>query len=182
MIVFDTETTGLIKNSLQPLAQQPRIIEVAAIRLRPETMEEVGRITFRCNPQGMAIDPDAEKGHGISAEMLKAEPPFIANLGKLADFFLGARTLVAHNLPFDRDMLMMELERLDARCRFPWPPVHLCTVEATMGLKGYRLNLAALYEHVTGAKMSDKYRAHRAIDDVEALVEIVRALKQEDMI
>jgi DNA polymerase-3 subunit epsilon len=182
MILFDTETTGLIKNIVQPLAQQPRIVEFAAVRLEDATLREVKHIVFRVNP-GFVMDPEAVKITGISNEDVKDCPPFSAFLKPLTKFFLGEETLVAHNVAFDRDMLMLELERLDARTRFPWPSNHICTVEMTRAIKGYRLKLAELYELATGATMTERgLRAHGALDDVRALAEVVRWARTQELL
>lgn len=181
MILFDTETTGLIKNSLQSLEQQPRIVELAALRLHPVTLEEVDCLVFRANP-GFPMSPEATTITGITDEALKGEPPFIGHLPALVDFVHGTRTLVAHNLPFDREMLAMELARVDWQYRFPWPGHHVCTVEATSALKGHRLKLGDLYALATGRPMAEVYTAHQALDDVRALAEVVRWMREEDLL
>ena len=118
MIVFDLETTGLPKAEGSDLDMQPRIIEFGAIKLDKD-LEEVDRLEFFCNP-GHELDPQIIKITGITDEMLKDEKPFVANYLSLCEFFLGEKTIVAHNLPFDRKVLKFELERLDKLTKFPW--------------------------------------------------------------
>ena len=56
MIVFDLETTGLPKAEGSDLDIQPKIIEFGALKLDDETLEEVDRLEFFCNP-GHLLDP-----------------------------------------------------------------------------------------------------------------------------
>lgn len=181
MIILDTETTNLIKNSIQPLAQQPRIVELTALKLDPLTLDEIDHLTFRANP-GVPMNPEAVKITGITDADLAKETPFVTYITSLARFVCGSLALVAHNLSYDRDMLAMELARADRQYRFPWPPEHICTVEATTHLQGKRFNLEDLYAVATGRKMSDVYTAHRSLDDCRALAEIVRWLRKEGLI
>jgi len=102
-IIFDTETTGLD-------AREDRIIELGCIEL--DNRFPTGR-TFHhyINPQGRAINPEAQAVHGIGAEQLVGKPTF----GDLAEEFLafidGAK-LVAHNAGFDMGFINAEFARL----------------------------------------------------------------------
>ncbi|QDC01553.1 DNA polymerase III subunit epsilon [Mesorhizobium sp. 8] len=102
-IIFDTETTGLD-------AREDRIIELGCIEL--DNRFPTGR-TFHhyINPQGRAINPEAQAVHGIGPEQLVGKPTF----GDLAEKFLafidGAK-LVAHNAGFDMGFINAEFARL----------------------------------------------------------------------
>lgn len=171
VIVFDTETTGLIANSAVPLKNQPQIIELFAIKLDAETLEEVD--TWHSLFWVKEVSAEVTGITSITTDMLKDAPKFAAMLDSLSDFFLGTKHLVGHNLSFDIDQLHMELRRMAADKAFPWPPSHLCTVEATEGLEGYRLALAVLHERVTGSGFDG---AHRAESDVRATADVLRKL------
>lgn len=174
MIIFDTETTGLIQNTLLPLKQQPRIIELYALKLDPVTLEPVDELEQLFNP-GHPLDEDITRITGLKDEDLRDAPSWAQVQPKVVDFFFGARRMVAHNLSFDRDMLAFELRRTDSLMRFPWPPEHVCTVEATEHLKGFRMSLSDLHTHLFGEGFP---QAHRARTDVNALrrcyVELVK--------
>lgn len=174
MIVFDTETTGLELKG-QKLAVQPHIIELGAIKLDNETLEEVSRMSFMCKPP-ILIPAEAMNVHHITDEMVADLPPFAAFVEELQEFFLGERFMVAHNCAYDMKMLSFALQRIEMVQRFPWPPTHICTVERSHGIKGRRLKLGQLHEIATGEDFSDK---HRAIADTEALVRCVRYLRKE---
>ena len=178
MIVFDTETTGLIQPEAMPLNKQPQIIEFAAIKLCDKTLEEVDRIDFLCNP-GKPLDNKIVEITKITDADLAGKEPFAARYKELVDFFIGERVLLAHNLGFDRSMLRIELQRLGKVTQFPWPPEHLCSVELTYPIKGHRLSLSVLYSMVSKWEIKG---AHRAMNDVEALARIVKWLRKKELI
>lgn len=177
MIVFDTETTGLLNNPALPLDQQPEIIEFAAVKLDDDSLEETGAINFFLMPKRLVREEKIIKSTGITDEMLKGAPSFARMVPTISAFFLGEVTAVAHNVAYDIGMLTYELTRLDRVNKFPWPSRHVCTVEANMDVlvQGAR-NLTALYKHVTGEEPPVK---HRALDDVRTLCTIVRWMRTE---
>src|SRR3990172_7857808 len=118
MIVFDTETTGLPGKGNTPIDQQPHIIEFAAIKLTDDTLEEVDRMQFLCKPP-IKIEPIITNITGLNDEILANEKPFSAYLEQLQKFFFGQWTMVAHNLPFDRSIMIFELKRLNKITAFP---------------------------------------------------------------
>jgi DNA polymerase-3 subunit epsilon len=178
MIIVDTETTDLIHNSLLPLAQQPRIIEFAAQKLDDNNLQFIDQISFLVNP-GVPIPPHVVKTTGIDDGMVKDAKPFSTHYPALVDFFLGERKLVAHNLPHDVGCLALELRRLDMEHRFPWPHHHICTVELSQYFNGKYLKLTELYQQLFDREPSQE---HRAMSDVELLVECVRALHQRGLV
>ena len=171
MIVLDTETTGLIQPEISELAAQPRIVELAMIKV-DDNLKEVARYESMFNPKRQMPD-DASKISGIRSKDLKDKPEFVAELPRITEFFLGERILVAHNAPFDVQMIAYELKRIDRICRFPWPPEHWCTVEMTYHIKNRMMKLTELYQHVLGRQLEQK---HRAMADVEALLEVLRKM------
>lgn len=175
MIIFDTETTGLVKPKAIPLDQQPKIIEFAAVKLDDDSLDEVDSLEFLVNPK-QPLSNTIINITNITDHMLTEAKPFSFYYQQLVDFFLGERVLVAHNVAFDRDLLTFELERIGRLNLFPWPPTHKCTVELSMSLKGYRLKLGQLYELAFGKAFKDQ---HRAMADTRALVEVVHWLRTE---
>lgn len=172
MIIFDTETTGLLKASIVDLDKQPKIIEFAAIKLDDKTLEEVDRIEFLVHPQE-TLPKEIIKITGLTDEKLKDAKTFEHHYEKLTDFFLGERILIAHNVSFDMGMLKNDLARIGRLTQFPYPPRQICTVVQTFQIKGYRLNLSKLHIHLFG---EDFKEAHRAMHDVEALTKCVKEL------
>lgn len=178
MIVFDTETTGLVEPEAARLESQPQIIEFAGIKLDDRTLEEVERLEFLCSI-GKDLPFHIVKITGITDKMLKGKKTFAANYSNLVDFFKGEGTLVAHNASFDVDMIKFELMRMDKLLKFPWPEKHICTVESTIAIKGFRLSLTNLHEHLFEKGFPS---AHRAMVDVEALTRCVIELRGRGII
>ena len=160
--VFDTETTGLIGNSVRQLDQQPHIIEFFG-HLIDEKDELIKAMGFRANP-GIPLEPIITRITGIRDEDLKDQKSFSAFKGDLVSLIEEADAVVAHNLSYDMAMVDMEMKRLDYIVE--WPVIRICTVEATEWFKGHRLNLAALHEHLFSEPFKD---AHSAKGDVAAL-------------
>ena len=171
IILLDFETTGLILPSSSDLVLQPKIIEIGAIKVsdKGSVVAELGELI---DPR-QEISAEITKITGIKPEELKGKRTIEEVIPELADFFLGAHTLVAHNVAFDRDVLYFELLRTGWERRFPFPPNQVCTVDSTMHIKGRRMKLTELYEHTPGKPLA---QTHRAVDDVRALWECYKAL------
>lgn len=177
MIVFDTETTGLIDNIAAPLRLQPSIIELFALKL-DEEWNEVDTFSTLIDP-GTKLDEKITQITGLTDEILKGAPRFVQVYPELVDFFLGERIVVAHNLKYDISMLLLELRRIDAETKFPFPPRHICTVEATHHIKGHRMKLHDLYIYLFEEAFED---AHSAEADVRATARCVIELMSRGVI
>ena len=164
-ILLDFETTGLTAPSASE--NQPYIIEVGALDY------ESGRAYSQLIKPPFPFGDETTKITGITNEDVKNSPSFIQAYRRLAEFCLGAERWVAHNIAFDSAVLLEELKRYSLEYRFPWPLEQFCTYEAVLKipaeLRPEKSNLGALYQHVTGKKLEN---AHRAMDDVRALVPV----------
>jgi DNA polymerase-3 subunit epsilon len=161
-IILDTETTGL-----EP-SQGHRIIEFAGLEMVERKL--TGRhLHLYFNPE-RAIDPDAERVHGLSLDFLSDKPCF-ASTGEEIVTFLRDAELIIHNAPFDIGFLNAEFERIGV------PPVNsLCPsvidtlLMARDQFPGKRNNLDALCDRF------DINRANRtlhgALIDCELLAEV----------
>lgn len=177
MLVFDTETTGLLKPELTELDLQPYIIEIGIVKLDKKFKVVDEFQTFVKPP--VPLPPNIIQITGINEDMLKGAPEFIEIVDDLIEIFLGQEKIFAHNCPFDINMLVNELTRYDLQHKFPWPHKQICTVEASFAIRNKRLKLVDLYEMSTGSR---NYRAHRALDDTKALAKCVKWLCQEGFI
>jgi len=171
ILVLDTETTGLPSNHLLPLDKQPRIIELFMARINYETSEVVQLYNSLINPQ-CKIEEDAFKAHGLREEDLKGAPLF-RDIAEIVKSLIESHSeVIAHNVSFDKELIDFEFERLG---RFiNWPKL-TCTVEQTVHIKGYRLNLQSLHELLLGEKFKE---AHRAGPDTMALTRCCFALQR----
>lgn len=170
-LVYDTETTGLLKPEVSDLAQQPKIIEFAVVAI-DQSYERVSEHSWLIYP-GEDITPEITKITGLKNEDLRGQPTFIEVLPEIEDAFIGKHRLMAHNLPFDMGMLTNELKRIGRQHAFPYPPNQVCTVQLAADLIfGRRAKMTELYEKTMGKPLA---QTHRALDDVNALVEIISA-------
>jgi DNA polymerase III epsilon subunit-like protein len=175
--LFDTETTGLLLPEGAPLANQPRIIEFAAIKINPQ-LEEVGRLEFMCNP-GLPLPAIITKITGITDKDLYGKLMFDHYISDLIDFFSDVDIVVAHNVNYDMGMLSNELRRNNSFDKFPWPSTNICTIEATYHIHNRRMKLEQAYEHFCNKPVINK---HRAMGDVETLLELTKKLVEEGLL
>lgn len=170
MIFFDTETTGLIKNAALPINQQPRIIEIGAVK---DTGKGKAKY-FSCliDPQ-IKIDSIITRITGITQEELVGQPKFRDVIDEFIEFCFGESTWVAHNMDFDMQMLIFELRRCGREYKFPYPPHQIDTVQLARPLyNGKFKKLEDIYEDFFGATM----QAHRALDDAQMLQKVYHEL------
>lgn len=176
-IVFDTETTGLIKNRTLKLEQQPEIIELYAAEVNLKTgkiLKEIDTLIKPARPLSDKPNPGEKKTitdiTGITNEMLQDAPSMKEVAPKIFQFLGNGPILIAHNASFDREMLELEAQRLSIEPKFPR---FICTVEQTISLKGYRLTLSNLHQELFNEPFTG---AHRAKVDVAALIRCCKEL------
>ena len=169
IFVFDTETTGLPLPKRVPLDKQPRIVELGIVIFEGSTI--IQEVAQSLDPK-VFITPEITKINGATNENRKGLPTFAEFLPTMVDYFSGCDVLVAHNAPFDVQMLAMELDRIShvTNLNFPWPPTILCTVQEYYHHFGFRPSMQKLYEHIMGKPLE---QTHRALDDAKALTEIL---------
>ncbi|AXK40717.1 DNA polymerase III subunit epsilon [Crenobacter cavernae] len=102
-IILDTETTGLSP------AEGHRIIEFAGLEMVNRKL--TGRHLHLYMHPERAIDPDAERVHGISLDFLADKPKFKQVADEIVDF-IGDAELIIHNAPFDVGFMNAEFDRL----------------------------------------------------------------------
>lgn len=170
--VFDTETTGLTLHPDAPLDKQPKIIEVGVALMDAYTEEVVDTLNLFVDPQE-PITAEITKITGITDADLKGAPTFPQAEPQLRAFFGRAKLVVAHNLPFDRAMMFNELARAGVQ-DFPWPAIEICTVGLYAPEWGRNPRLIELYEWACGEPLA---QTHRALDDVMALVRVLKSAR-----
>lgn len=158
--IFDTETTDLIYNSLQPIHKQPRIFEIFALKLDGD-FNEVGTFHRYLDP-ATPLAKKASEATGMTLEMLKGKPSFREIADDWKEFLNGTDIVVAHNIKFDSQMVNFEYQRIGEE--IIWPKL-FCTVEKTEHLKGHRLSLTDLHVLLFGEGFE---KAHSAENDVRA--------------
>lgn len=181
-LLFDNETTGLLKPDAQSVNEQPYIIEFHGTVL----LHDFEKDTITIDKEfGTLIRPPVPISAkiteitGITNDDVEDAPSFAEVYMDIANLFHGCHRMVAHNLDFDRKMVANELLRIDKLLALPWPIEHVCTVEASLSIEGYRLNLDKLHRKATGDGFSG---AHRAKEDVYAVIRCYHWLCEQGLI
>ena len=117
VLIFDTETTGLPQTKTinqQTLGKWPYIVQFSYIIFDTELNEIVSSKDYIIKQKdGVVIPEDSIKIHGITNEISQEKGENIEII--LKEFFYYLREVditVAHNISFDRDMIMVELLRI----------------------------------------------------------------------
>lgn len=165
-LIFDTETTDLIRSRALPLEKQPHVVEYFGLELEQAGAEwsEVGNYQTFINP-GVPMPAKAAEITGYNDEFL-ADKPRISKQTVLPikQQIERCDMYVAHNLSYDFQMLGFTFARVEEEVS--WHGQKICTVEKTMHLRGFRLNLTKLHELLFDEAFAG---AHGAEADVRAL-------------
>jgi DNA polymerase-3 subunit epsilon len=183
-LVFDTETTGLIKKSL-PLdhPDQPRIVQLGAI-LYSDAGEVRAELNLIIKPDGWTIPKEAAAVHGITTEIAEQYGVPLAfalslfnQLVKLADM------VVAHNYDYDNPVVEGEFIRLGKPCPLTGKN-NFCTMKAATdvvkepGSRGYKWpRLQTTHKFLFGSEFEG---AHDAMADVRACGRVFFELKKRN--
>lgn len=190
-LVCDTETNGLPKSwrvSYLDVQNWPRIVQIAWMAV--ERKENGDWQQSECYsaviyPDDWWIPPAVSDVHGITDEKARAEGRPIREV--LSEFFLAtcqADVLVAHNVDFDRSVILAELLRLDEAeairkliaadyyCTME-AGTSICTIPGSHGWKWPRLS--ELYWHLFGTLPVNQ---HRADGDVLACAACLQKLAE----
>lgn len=174
-VIWDTETTGLVTNRCLRLDRQPHVWEFFGVDVDLDTGEHRRELHWVARPP-VKIDEKVRKITGIRDEDLEDKPPIGNFLRETIDFLRSSDGVIAHNLSFDMDMIEIEADRLGLA--FSWVNP-ICSVEATMFMRGFRLSLTALHQELFGDAFPG---AHRAREDVMALARVCVELRKREMI
>jgi DNA polymerase III epsilon subunit family exonuclease len=174
IIIFDTETTGLLLPDNSPLEVQPKIIEFYGVAINEEfeILSEVDTFIYPGEP----ISPEITKITGIKDSDVKYARDFGMVAQSIVELFKDADLAVAHNIAFDNGMLHNEFKRLNMEK--PKARYDLCTVDVCKIEYGYRISLGALYNKI----FKKAFKAHRAKNDVMALVRVFHDLTERGVI
>jgi DNA polymerase III subunit epsilon len=173
-LFFDTETTGIPRNYKAPvtdLANWPRVVQLAFLQTDAAGMVLAAE-EFVIKPDGFTIPADAAKIHGITTEhALKHGVPMQTALTEFLACLQSSKTLVAHNIAYDENVLGAEFLR--AKLPNPLPKINrICTMQSTTnfcalpGPYGFKWpTLAQLHQKLFQHDFKD---AHSALADVQA--------------
>lgn len=175
-LVFDTETTDLIKNTVISLSKQPEMFEFFGVSVDIDTLTLGEEKHIFCKPTKKMAE-GAKKATGKNDDFVKDFLPFKTYANELKGFIESHDAIVAHNAMYDFNILSFEFKRLGIEIQ--WPKV-ICTIEKTEDIFGYRLSLTALYQHLFPNE--DFGNKHEADADVRALARCyIELIKRGEM-
>lgn len=189
-LIFDTETTGMVKWKEPPEHPgQPDLVQLAMLLVERDDWSIKARGSYVVQlADGVRIDPEAEATHGISKEDCAryGVPPIVA-VSLFNQLCIQADVIVAHNISFDRAIMQTALYRLGNKPDRMEGKSLVCTKEATtdvLKLPGKYGNykwptLAEAYRHYTGLEVEG---AHDALADTLACLQVYRALVSEGVL
>lgn len=184
LLFIDAETTGKPKRFNAPvteLANWPRVVQLGWLRCNANG-EETDSGESIVKPEGFRIPTEASRIHGITTERaLREGLDLRVVLAGFAEVIRASRTLVAHNISFDANVLGAEFLRAGmANPLGPMPQV--CTMHASTnhcklrGPYGWKWpTLVELYRVLFGRVLTE---THTALADVRACAECYFELKR----
>jgi DNA polymerase-3 subunit epsilon len=174
LVGIDTETTGRDTAS-------DRVVEVAAVVFRGGRV--VSRHDWLVNP-GRPIPKEAFDVHGIGDEEVRDKPSFSEILPELVEV-LRQGLPVAYNAEFDRDFLVAECTRASAELSDSPPALRKSVVWVDPLVWARELHreakskaLGEMCERL-GIKLE---KAHRAVHDAEATLELLSAFRADNRV
>lgn len=181
ILVFDTETTGLVRHNLPASdPKQPMIVQLAAI-LYDNDANELHIMNTLVKTDGWDIPQVVVNVHGITKARADAEGIPLAEVIDLFNLMVArAKLVVAHNIKFDSGVLQCAYAKLGRLAPKGFPP-GFCTMESSTQL--CKLPGRGKYKW---PKLSEAYKflfkeelpqAHDALADVRATARIYFAIR-----
>ncbi len=189
-LIFDTETTGMVKWKQPPEHPgQPDLVQLAMLLIDRDDWSIKTRASFIVQlAEGVKIEPKAEETHKISAADCEAYgvAPVVA-VSLFNQLCMQADQIVAHNISFDQSIMLTALHRLGNKPNRMEGKTLVCTKEATTDVLKIPGNygkykwptLAEAYSHYTNKKIEG---AHDALADTLACLEVYRALVSDGIV
>lgn len=183
---YDTETTGFPRTDGAPLAEQPYIVQLAAI-LVDDALGELACLNTIIQPTDWEVSSGAANVHGITTEKARLFGiPIASALSVFSQLLRRADQAIAHNDAFDIKLITYELNRLNKPNILLEKP-RFCTMNATTDI----CKLPGRYGKYKWPKLQEAYKhffgedfdsAHDALADVRACARVHRHLLQNQLI
>jgi len=112
-LIFDVETTGLLSKKSIPIAEQPHILQLAFVCYDLNEQRIVQKYDSLVNiPKEVEISDFVVNLTGITKSMCEETgKPILQVLQDFYQAYMWCDELVAHNIEFDREMILLEIER-----------------------------------------------------------------------
>tara|TARA_Y100001970_G_scaffold272840_1_gene370029 strand:- start:1985 stop:2623 length:639 start_codon:yes stop_codon:yes gene_type:complete len=132
VIVFDTETTGLPSKYNAKVSEPdiwPYIVQFSWIVYDIESMDMLKKEDYIIKLKNMSIPPQSTKIHGITNEIMNEKGvDLVQVLAKFYEDLYEADICVAHNMKFDKSMIMVESGRYNIKTDIWENKVEFCTM------------------------------------------------------
>ena len=174
LIILDTETSGLD-------ADRHQIIELAFVELKRDEYFKTVRTYdkfIKLYNEGQKLDAKIVELTGITSEVLEENGITRTEaVEEIAEIFSAERTLVyAYNAQFDIHFLANFLKGSDGeKCIKAWDYLDVLTVYKDRRPYPHKLRNAISAYHLE----NEVANTHRAIDDVQATLAVLKAMIQE---
>lgn len=194
VLVFDTETTWIYNKKEKDLSRQPYIIQFAWIiaDMKDNWEYEIERKVDILIKPPIPIPYEVSKIHHIYDIDVANKKTFEEEASEIASIISSVDIIVAHNLSFDKNMLLIEFWRLLEK-GLPYdyaPKMELCTMENTINYcrlpkkneksKGFkRPKLQELTKKTLGVYFTG---AHNALVDVEWTLKALSVLVRNKVV
>ncbi|MBW2230981.1 MAG: 3'-5' exonuclease [Deltaproteobacteria bacterium] len=183
-LIFDTETTGMVKWRLPPEHEsQPDLIQLGMLLIDTDDWRPHARHSMLVRlSAGVTIEPGAREAHGISEDDCERYGvPAMVACSLFNQLCMQSELIVAHNMSFDESIMRTALHRLGGKPNRMQGKRLICTKEEStdvLKLPGkfdsYKWpTLAEAYQHFSSKKLVG---AHDALVDTEACWVIFRGL------
>ena len=163
IVFYDLETTGIDRD-----ANNIRIVEITAIKVNKDNLEEIDRLYYKCNNDGVKIAPDAIKKHHITEDDVKDCPTFQEVANNVYKFFEGCDVGGYNCTNYDNLVLYMSFIR--AGLNWDYRSLNVYDI-FTLYKKFNSGKLADVYKKYTGKELMD---AHESTTDIIATLDIYK--------
>ena len=185
ILVYDTETTGLVHSDLAAdHGLQPHLVQLGLV-LVTDTGQEVASAELMVKPDGYSIPEGAAKIHGITTAIAtECGVPLATVLSVFTQLRANAKELVAFNMDFDDLVIRSAISRLGRKPSHPGPALRTCCMRAAMPimkLPPTAKMMAAGYDKYKPPNLKEAHRffcgedfvkAHSALADARACLRI----------
>ena len=180
-----TDPTYSYNKETSETTNWPRLVQLSWITT-DEECHVLSQNDFIIYPDGFTIPEDAVRLHGITTEIAKEKgKPLKEVIDKFMEDFNAAKTIVGHNIAFDKKIIGAELIRLGQKDIMD-SKKSLCTMEASTdycripGTHGYKWpKLQELHKKLFGYEFED---AHNSISDVTATLKCFKEMRKRGLI
>lgn len=186
--VFDTETSGLWRDALDPLdASQPHICQIGVKRFDGRG-KIVGSFSALIKPDGWTMEREAESVHGIrEIDCVRHGVPLWRALASFQTQIEAAMFIVAHHVAFDARLVDISLHRVGAAGAW-WrsrSKSRRCTMEAATpicqmpGQYGFKFpSLEEAHAILLPTHVPPFKSAHNVDDDIAACFRIYEEIER----